>query len=161
MVQNSEWGPHLWEILHICAEKSGKQSTHILHMDEVRLWISFLKMTEAILPCPLCQKHYRKWLEEHSVTRFLDTSNPETFSNLIRKWLWSLHNAVNEQRQITALSFDEAMSLYKTKGAKDIQQALEKLLNVLNEAKLKRLIDGAFLREWKQILSRLRRFITV
>jgi len=161
MVQNSEWGPHLWQILHICAEKCGKQPTQMLHMDEIRAWIHVLRLVEAILPCLLCKKHYHTWLKNNPLQGFLEIKSPLAFYEAARNWVWKLHNTVNEQRGIEAIPFDEAMDLYATKGTKDLHQSLEKLMEVLDQAKLQRTIDGAFVREWTHRLGLFRRFTRV
>lgn len=161
MVQNSEWGPPLWQILHICAEKSGKQFTNQLHIDETRAWIQLLKLTEGILPCPLCQKHYKAWCMKHPPTRFLDIRSPVAFNEALRKWLWELHDTVNRQREHIGPTFEEATALYADKRTSELQQALERLLEVLQRATLERRIDGAFVREWKLRLSFLRKFLFI
>ena len=161
MVQNAEWGPHLWTILHICAEKCGKQPTPLLHLDEIRAWIHLLKLTEAILPCPLCLKHYREWLKANPLPAFLEMRSGTAFQEGAREWVWKLHNRVNEQRGVEIMSLEAATELYREKGTRDLHQALEKLMEVLNRAKLQRQIDGAYVRDWSQRLATLRRFIRV
>ena len=68
---------------------------------------------------------------------------------------------MNAQRGVARLSTDEAVELYSTLGSSDLQQALEKLLEVLERAKLQRLIDGAYIREWRKRLATLRVLIRV
>jgi hypothetical protein len=161
MVQNSEWGPPLWNILHICAEKSGKQSSHMLHIDEIRAWIQVLQLVEAILPCALCQKHYKEWIAKYPIKKFLDIHTPQIFHEVICKWLWKLHDTVNTQRGIEGPGQNEAMLLYKDKGSHELQQDLEKLLEILQRAILLRLVDGAYVREWKRRLALLRTFLHI
>ena len=161
MVQNNEWGPPLWMILHICVENCGRQPSAILHTDEVRAWIQLLHLVEAILPCPLCQKHYRDWLRMHPPKRFLDKRNPTGFYEAAQKWLWDLHDKINEQRGVERMSLEEAKELYSTKTTADLQRALERLLEVLERAKLQRLIDGIHAREWRQKLALLRGFLKI
>jgi hypothetical protein len=161
MVQNSEWGPHLWTILHICAENTGKQTTPLLHMDEIRAWIHLLRLTEAILPCPLCQKHYREWLKASPLPAFLEMKSVVAFQEGAREWVWKLHNRVNEQRGITSMPLEEAIELYREKRTRDLQQSLEKLMEVLDRAKLQRQVDGAFVRDWNQRLNTFRRLARV
>ena len=161
MVQNSEWGPHLWTVLHICAEKTGKQTIPLLHMDEIRAWIQLLRLTEAILPCPLCQKHYREWLKAYPLSAFLEMKSTTAFHDGTREWLWKLHNRVNEQRGVSTLTIEEATELYREMRTEDLQQSLKKLMEVLDRAKLQRQIDGAFVRDWNQRLTTFRRLVRV
>lgn len=123
--------------------------------------VSFLQMTEAILPCPLCQNHYRQWIKENPLRHFLDIKNPVRFYDVVRTWLWRLHDSINHQRGVEQMSFDDAVALYATKTTDDLQQALVKLLEVLDRAKLQRLIDGAHIRDWRTKLSNLRRLIRI
>jgi len=155
MVQNSEWGPHLWTILHGCAERCGRQPTALLHVDEQRAWIQMLELVEAILPCPLCQKHYQTWKKAHPLKGFLQAKTGVEFQEAARHWVWALHDAVNEQRGVARPTLEDV------KQPQDLQQALEELLKVLDRAKLQRLIDGVYVREWRQRLSLLRKFLRV
>jgi hypothetical protein len=127
----------------------------MLHQDEVRAFIHMLKLVEAILPCPLCQKHYRSWRTKHPLEF---PGSPTAFYEAARNWLWKLHDTINEERGVARPSLEEATELNKQK---DFQQSLKALLEVLEQAKLQRLIDGAHVREWLQRLTHLRRFIRV
>lgn len=160
MVQNSEWGPPLWDILHTCASRCGRQTVTLLHKDEVRAWGALLQLTEAILPCPMCQNHYRAWLKANPVKQFLDLS-PTAFHEAAQTWLWRLHNSINVQRSVGELSLSEAKAIYAEKRTADLEKSLKKLLQVLDEAKLQRLIDGIFARDWKGKLSKLRALIGI
>ena len=159
MVQNSEWGPHLWNILHMCAEKCGKQSTYTLHIDQVRAWIQLLKLTEAILPCALCQKHYKEWLHTHKLSSFLEKRISSEFHEAAKKWVWKLHNHVNKERKISELDYEHIIPTYSLKTTKDLQESIEKLKEVLERAKLQRQVDGIYIREWFACLSSLRRLM--
>ena len=59
------------------------------------------------------------------------------------------------------MPIEEVIELYREGGASDLNQSLQKLMEVLDRAKLQRQIDGAFLRDWSQRLSTLRKFIRV
>jgi hypothetical protein len=130
-------------------------------MDEIRAWIHLLRLTEAILPCPLCQKHYREWLKVHPLPAFLDMKSTAAFQEGAREWVWKLHNRVNEQRGVAEMPLEEAIELYRERGTRDLQQSLEKLMEVLNRAKLQRQVDGALVRDWNQRLGLFRRFVRV
>ena len=68
---------------------------------------------------------------------------------------------MNAQRGVGRISLDEAMEIYSKMEGTELQQALEKLLEVLERAKLQRLIDGAYIREWRKRLATLRALIRV
>ena len=160
-MHNSEWGPYLWLILHLCAERCGRQTLPMLHIDEVRAWVALLKITEAILPCPLCQNHYRAWLKANPIAVFLTIRSPAAFAEAAQLWVWRLHNSINRDRGVEEMTAEDAKALYSSKTSADMQQALDRLLNVLAEAKLQRLIDGIYTREWRGKLSLLRRLLGV
>jgi len=131
----------------------------MLHMDEIRAWIALLKITEAILPCPLCQNHYRAWLKANPTAAFLTIRSPAAFAEAAQEWLWRLHNSINRDRGLSEMTAEDAKTLYASKTSADMQQALDRLLNVLAEAKLQRLIDGIYTREWRGKLVNLRRLL--
>jgi hypothetical protein len=130
-------------------------------MDEVRAWVALLKITEAILPCPMCQNHYRAWLKANPIAAFLTIRSPTAFAEAAQNWLWRLHNTINRDRGLSEMTAEDAKALYASKTSGDMQQALDRLLSVLAEAKLQRLIDGIFTREWRGKLALLRRFVGV
>ena len=161
MVHNREWGPHVWRVLHICAERSGKQPNQMLHMDEVRAFIHILKLLEGILPCPLCQKHYREWQMKYPLKKFMDKRNPTEFHESMKFWLWNLHDSINADRGVDRIPMADALAPYTEMNTTHFQEALNNLLEVLNRAKLQRLIDGIHLREWLAQLSLLRKMLRV
>lgn len=120
-----------------------------------------LQLVEAILPCPLCQKHYRAWRKDRPLQGFLDIKDGVEFYEAARQWVWALHDKINEQRGAARPSLEEAKALFSAMGTADLQQALQKLLEVLDIAKLQRLIDGAYVREWRSRLSLLRKLLMV
>ena len=83
------------------------------------------------------------------------------FREAAQEWAWHLHDTVNEQRSVERMPLDAAKELYKTKTTADLQQSIDKLMEVLERAKLQRLVDGAHIREWRAKLSLLRRFINI
>ncbi|NBO70522.1 MAG: hypothetical protein EBU66_05535 [Bacteroidetes bacterium] len=161
MVHTREWGPHLWRMLHICAERCGKQPTQMLHMDEVSAFANVLKLVEAILPCPLCQKHYREWRMKHPLKRIMDKRNPTEFHESVKFWLWNLHDTINADRGVDRIPIVDALAPYTEMNTKHFQEAFDNLLEVLDRAKLQRLIDGIHLREWLAKLALLRRMLKV
>jgi hypothetical protein len=83
------------------------------------------------------------------------------FRDTAQEWAWHLHDTVNEQRSVERMPLDAAKELYRTKTTADLQQSIDKLMEVLERAKLQRLVDGAHIREWRAKLSHLRRFVNV
>ena len=158
MVQNAEWGPPLWRILHTLAERLGQQTHPILIQDEARLWGQLLLQTNTILPCKLCQMHYREWRARHS----LEGIRGSYLRDESRRWLWALHENVNEERGVkSGIDLSGVEALYGVRTTSDLQADLEALLGVLQRATQAGLLDGTPLRVWKSTLSLLRRTIGI
>ena len=107
------------------------------------------------MPCAICRNHYRQWRKTHSLEKLSGSAEDA------EQWLWYLHDEVNQQRGTARPSFEEVRTLYAAATTADLQESLQKLMEVLERAKLERQIDGAFVREWRLRLSLLRRFIMV
>lgn len=158
MVQNSEWGPPLWRILHTLAERVGKQSVLMLAQDETRAWIGLLQHVEGIMPCQMCRGHYRAWRTRRSLEGLYGGSDAS------REWVWALHEQVNEQRGVppeARVSFAQLEGLYgpTSRSRQEFQQDIDTLMAVLWRAVQQRLIDGGHVRDWQKRLGMLRRFV--
>lgn len=151
MVQNSEWGPHLWSILHQLASRVGRQPTAMLAADEQRIWGQFIRMTEGIMPCQMCRGHYREWLKR----------NGAGFAPTVED-LWSLHEAVNERRGVESGVFLSDMeNMYRVRGTRELQETIETLLKILRQATYERQVDGVVIHEWRAKLAVLRRVLGI
>lgn len=53
------WGPSLWKILHSITESLGNQTNNFVATDEKNEILFLLDLVDTIMPCALCQKHYR------------------------------------------------------------------------------------------------------
>lgn len=154
MVQNSDWGPSLWKILHISAEKVGRQPTGMLSTDELRAWQQLLRVTEGIMPCALCRKHYGEWRKAHSIEG-LAAWRGEQLRSESRKWLWELHDAVNRRKAIESggeeqkqVKLEDAKEMYEKGSREDLTKEYDALHKVIQNAIAQGLIAGAYWREW-------------
>lgn len=157
MSQIQEWGPHIWKILHYHAEYAGSSS---LLTDEIRAWTSLLKHTEGVLACPLCREHYKGWRTAHPVEEFL-RRDKDTFRELLRKWLWDLHEYVNDQKDVPVekrLPF-EALSAYKELSRQEIGQSISTLKEVLQKSVLHRQVNPIYVTEWFRALKFLQKLM--
>ena len=176
MVQNSEWGPPLWRLLHTLAERLGRQTVPLLAQDEFRAWIAVLQGVEGIMPCQLCRGHYRAWRTARPLEGLFGSADAS------REWLWALHEDVNERRgvaadgrvtgqatpgrsalpQAEAVTFAQLGDVYGAakRGRQEIQQDMDILLKVLGQAALERLVNGQMVREWRQKVVLLRRIMS-
>jgi hypothetical protein len=157
MAQIQEWGPHIWKILHYHAEYSGNS---MLLADEIRAWISLLKHTEAVLPCAVCREHYRGWRTTHPLEEFIGRDK-DTFRDLLRTWLWTLHEGVNDTKAVAVERRVplEALSSYKEMSRQEISQCISTLKEVLQKAVLYRQVNPIYVTEWLRALKFLQKLI--
>ena len=87
--QNSIWGPELWTVLHSSAERIGSKSLSRLPGEELRIWSTLLSSLRYSLPCPQCKKHYTDYFSSHPM--------PQWNKDTMRRWLFELHQRVNEK----------------------------------------------------------------
>lgn len=99
---NAIWGPALWMILHNVCEQIGSQQLKKLPQEESRIWLGLLQSLRYSLPCPQCKKHYTAFLNQSPIRSVKD----------IRRWLFTLHNQVN-QRLGKASYLEEELEIYK------------------------------------------------
>ena len=161
MAQIPEWGPHVWTILHVCAEHTGAYTTEIMMMDQIRAFIKLLRDTEGILPCAMCRGHYRAWRLAHPLEEFLQYRGTP-LKEAIRAWLWGLHESVNLRRELPEESrpaLEAVPAMYESISTQELQQHITTLSKVLQTAILYRQIDPVNVANWKRTLGVLRRFI--
>lgn len=93
-MQATEWGPGAWKFLHAI---TFAQNRHISPEQKQRLK-QFFELIGYMLPCGVCQKHYRDYVRDHPV--------PVDDREQLSRWLVDLHNHVNV---ITENSFIQNM----------------------------------------------------
>lgn len=130
MPSNKEWGPSLWTILHIMAEKLGKQPVELLASDEAREIVFILRLTEHIMPCEKCRKHYKEYLKKNPIDDFKDRRG-EFLRQAVRLWIWKLHNTVNESNAQPSFPVDELTNHYQRM---DIGHAVKEFYPVINRS---------------------------
>jgi len=99
---NAIWGPALWTILHSVSEHIGSQQLKKLPQEESRIWLGLLQSLRYSLPCPQCKKHFTLFFNQTPIRGIKD----------IRRWLYTLHNQVN-QRLGKASYAEEELETYK------------------------------------------------
>lgn len=157
MTQVQEWGPHIWNILHYHAEYAGSS---VLLADEIRAWTSLLRHTEGILACALCREHYRTWRAAHPVDEFIGRDK-DTFRELLRRWLWDLHEYVNTTKDVPAdrrLPFEQ-LDMYKQIPRQEILQRISTLKDVLQKAAQYRQVNPMIVTEWLRALKFLQKLM--
>ena len=122
----SEWGPHLWKMLHWLAQHTGKQRSKILQADELAAWTKILTLLQVILPCAACRTHYTEYFKAHFDLNLL--ASEERGEN-IRKWLWELHEDVNRRREVIGgVSYEDLQVTYESLKFAEEREAFYKIL---------------------------------
>ena len=98
------WGPHAWIFLHTTTFNYPKKPTQ---QDKINM-INFFKSVSQILPCKICQTHFKKNLEQYPLTHSILKNR----DGLVR-WLIQIHNNVNLQTGKNIYSYDDVILYYK------------------------------------------------
>ena len=109
MVSPGEWGPNAWELLHGLAERVGNQTSPVLIRDEQNEIRITLRNFWALLPCKLCQTHYREWLQKYPPEAFTKKSGGYLQDDM-RDWVFRLHEDVNQRREVISGISVESLS---------------------------------------------------
>ena len=103
-ISNSIWGPALWLILHSACERIGVHNMKKLPQEESRIWLGLLQRLRYSLPCPQCKKHYNAFFSGNPIIVITRDS--------VRRWLFHLHNQVNQRLEKPAFS-EESLPQYE------------------------------------------------
>lgn len=110
MTDKSVWGPQLWGILHGLAEYTTKIASPLFEAEEKRTWILFLKSVEGMLPCEDCRGHYKLYIQTNPVDGL---QNAADFREAVRRWIYTLHESVNQRLGKQGITFEEISRLYE------------------------------------------------
>lgn len=110
------WGPYFWFTLHTITLAFPDNPSY----QEKRHFNDFFLSLQNVLPCKLCQEHYRQHLQEFPVASHLD--NKEA----LVKWCFILHNKVNTSLKKPIFTYDEFKDKYKKIYAPTI---IQKIIN--------------------------------
>jgi Erv1 / Alr family len=118
-----EWGPHLWRLLHTTAECIGVQTHTLLKKDEANYWSFVLAALPDIMPCQLCQKHYKEWMKAHPPVAFRSLEG-QALRTTARMWLWELHNTVNIRNAAPIFPAESIEATYPAVSPQEFKQML-------------------------------------
>lgn len=148
--ENAEWGPLFWKLLHGMAEYVGKQVDPNYQVEEVRLWAQMLTTLQQTIPCDVCRAHYGEWLTENPPAAVQSLPYAEV-SLWAQRWLWLLHNRINEGNDKPVFLFDQLQAVYK---GTQITQSWKALTPVLQKAIS---LNGVTLLSWRNWLMIVRK----
>ena len=114
------WGPPLWEILHMIAERVGRSGTPSVDVDAAILFDLIVNQLPVIIPCDTCQSHARAYIAAHPFASS-KIKGSEAISLFVRTWLLDFHNTVRTQNgaPLIVTTLEELATLY---GSEKIQQ---------------------------------------
>lgn len=126
------WGFPLWCILHGLIEKIGNQTIPMLINDEAIEILFVLHNVEFIMPCSLCSKHYKEWKNKYPLNAYSKLRGV-TLQIALRKWLYDLHENVNNDRNITSgINIDNLPLLYKSVSLDEKWNIFKEHIKVFN-----------------------------
>ena len=125
--ESADWGPLFWRILHGLAEKSGQQTTVVQQDEEIRIWIQLLQQLALTLPCDVCRAHYTEKISAAPPLALAKMVYSET-GLYLRRWLWSVHNEVNEGNHRDVFPFEKLADTYKSVNITETWRALEPIM---------------------------------
>ena len=110
------WGSYFWFTLHTVTLAYPNNPDYI----NKRNYNDFFLSLQNILPCKLCQKHYREHLQQYPIASSLD--NKES----LVKWCFNLHNTVNKSLNKPIFTYEEFIEKYRQIYSPNI---IEKIIN--------------------------------
>lgn len=153
------WGPSLWTILHVAAERVGQNPTIPLRADEVRELEMLIKSLPSALPCAICQTHAGQYITTH---RFNWTGKSGLEArNIISRYLYDFHDHVNRTKATPTVSppYEDIQAKYTAIGSINEQVNIvnREIMRAINFNIVKH--DGA--QKFRRHLGLLRGFIGI
>ena len=153
------WGPALWTILHVAAERAGQNTLVPLRADEVRELEMLIKSFPVTLPCAICQTHAGQYLATHRFN-WTGKSGPEA-RNIISRYLYDFHDHVNKNKATPTVSppYEEIQAKYTAIASlnEHVNIVYRELMRAINFNIVKH--DAA--QKFRRHLSSLRGFIGI
>lgn len=92
------WGPPLWELLHMLAERVGRSGVPSIDVDQAILMDLLVQLLPSVIPCEECQAHCREYLAKHPFSAGKLKAS-DAISPFVRQWLFDFHNAVRSRKE--------------------------------------------------------------
>ena len=97
------WGPGAWTLLHSITFNYPKTPSQ----QNKNEYADFFYALANVLPCSVCQNHFRKNLNDLPIKLHLQSRND------LVKWLFEIHNLVNIQINKKTITFKKFQNVYK------------------------------------------------
>ena len=106
----TQWGPIMWRLLHIIAEKIGQSGSKLMDADQANYVKTIITMLPNVLPCGDCQAHAKTYLSVNPFPELINLYGRD-LSNAVRVWLFMFHNHVRVMKGHTPLATAEECQL--------------------------------------------------
>jgi hypothetical protein len=104
------WGPKAWYFIHSIALAYPEKPTEL----QKEKYKTFFLTLGDVLPCPVCQEHYKENVNETDLVHSLRSRK------YLFNWTVNLHNKVNVLNDKSVLSHEEALQhMYNEKYSFD------------------------------------------
>lgn len=121
-----EWfGPAMWKTMHSVAFTAPEKPS----FEEQKDYIDFFRAIGPVIPCPSCSRHYQEYIDKTPI----DATSRES----IAKWVYDLHDDVNQRNGKKSPSFEQVTKDY-TGWTQDKHASMNKLPKT---TKLRKLAD--------------------
>lgn len=151
-----EWGHPLWKLLHGLAESLGRQTNAILAADEAHEIVFLLRDLEKVMPCQMCRQHYNAWRRNHPLEQ-LASLRGQALREAVRRWLYDLHENVNQDRKIqSGIAFEDLAGLY---GTIDIKTEWAHFFEMMKKSTEIGMVSQSVLQNFHRHLGVLRKLV--
>ena len=153
-LSTSDWGPFLWKVLHCFAERVGRSNNINIDRDQGTDFELIITSLWHILPCKICQSHYKSYLTTHRPS--WKKLRGDILRKTIVQWLFALHTQVRvyNDQPVQIASIEACSELYSICSISTDE--LANFYNLLNYASRMRIIKYDELIRWSSIFNRLR-----
>ncbi len=157
--QPSIWGPALWTILHVAAEKAGQNSVIGIRLDEVRELEMLVRTFPQALPCAICQQHAGEYINSHKLTWSGKVGHEA--KEEIRRWFYDFHDHVNRNKSTPTISipYETVESTYS--GVTNVSLFANTINEQITGALNFNIVKHEAARRFRRHLGSLRSFIGI
>jgi|TARA_B110000208_G_scaffold8663_2_gene11172 uncharacterized membrane protein len=97
------WGPGAWTLLHSVTFNYPEKPTQ----QDKNEFSDFFYALANVLPCSVCQDHFKKHLNNLPIKFYLESKETLT------KWLFEIHNLVNQDTKKKTITYKQFKQIYK------------------------------------------------
>ena len=97
------WGPGAWTLLHSVTFNYPEKPTQ----QDKNEFSDFFYALANVLPCSVCQDHFKKHLNNLPIKFYLESKETLT------KWLFEIHNLVNQDTKKKTIKYKQFKQIYK------------------------------------------------